>query len=61
MTYILEKKRCIGGPRIYGAFLFEEISFFFFNIHHQGAAVFSSFLSLRTQYPLDRVIQSRDC
>jgi hypothetical protein len=35
--------------------------FFFFNIHHQGAAVFSSFLCLRTEYPLDRVIQNRDC
>jgi len=60
MIFGPEKKRCIGGPRIYRTFLFEEISSFF-NIHHQGAAVFSSFLSLRTQYPLDRVIQSRDC
>jgi hypothetical protein len=42
MTFSLEKKRYVGGSHIYRALLFEEISFFF-NIHHQGAAVFSSF------------------
>jgi hypothetical protein len=29
MTFSLEKKRYIGGPRIYRALLFEGISFFF--------------------------------
>jgi hypothetical protein len=29
MTFGPEKKRCVGGPRIYRAFLFEEINSFF--------------------------------